>query len=292
MFKPMRYLLLLLICLTLLSTCKNEPGDTLNSRSEVRIDTFSSDVQNDKFNYHIYLPEQFNADNKYPIIYLLHGHGGHDDDWFSPEEGHVRSVLDSLINENKIPHVIAVSLDASNSWYIDRELLMETIYIREFIPFIESSYSKAGSNPFRVLVGNSAGGYGALRFGLKYPEIFQDVILLSPAAYDPAPPEISSSRKIELFKLKGRFNDSIWKSFSYVNLLPANDSILKDSNFYISTGDDDKYGIFEVITQLNSNLNNHGISVETTVVNGGHSWDVWRDRFAYDLERILKIENR
>ncbi|MBT8269543.1 MAG: esterase family protein [Bacteroidia bacterium] len=287
-----QFVFLSLIGICFLTACKNNKISNDIYDSITQVEAFTSEIANRDLSFHIYLPEQYDKSKNYPVLYLLHGHGGHDDDWFSLEEGLVKTILDSLFLDNKIPEVIAVSLNADNTWYIDAQVPMETIYMKEFMPFIESVYLDQTNKPLRVLAGNSAGGYGALRFGLIYPEIFDKVILLSPAAYYPSPPEISSSRKIDPFKMNGKFNDSIWKSYSYVNLLQLENNELSDSNFYLSTGDDDVYGILEVVSQIDKRFKSFEIPLETTVINGGHSWDVWRNRFAFDLVRIFNaLEN-
>ena len=93
------------------------------------------------------------------------------------------------------------------------------------------------------------GGYGALNYSLKHPTLFSNFILLAPAAYSPEPPELSSSRKINVYKKDGVFNDSIWQANLYRNIKLNTD---KDSypTFYTYTGDDDPYEIFDVVVDL------------------------------------------
>lgn len=240
----------------------------------------------DSINYSIYLPEKFQNNKNNYILYLLHGHGGSNDDWFNKKEGNIKHILDSLIRTKTIKPTIAVSLNAKNSWYVNSTTPMELIYINEFIPYIESEYGVSANWGTRILAENSAGGFGALNFGLKYPNLFKSVVLLSPAAYFPSPPEISSSRKIDVFKFKGVFNDSIWKSYSYRNLIDSSKFVEDYPKFYTSTGDDDAYGIFNVITKLRSFFTKNNIQNETLVINGGHDWKVWRACFTNDLIRI------
>jgi S-formylglutathione hydrolase FrmB len=45
-----------------------------------------------------------------------------------------------------------------------------------------------------VIGGESMGGFGALRFALKYPELFAAAALMSPAIYVPEPPPYFSAR--------------------------------------------------------------------------------------------------
>ena len=276
---------LFLICsICILVGCKE------SSKSRVISNSFFSEIANDSINYKVYLSSPVKNDNKLFVLYLLHGHGGSEKDWFKPDEGNIQHLLDSIaaINQREI---LAVSIDGKNSWYVNSRVQeMESIYIKEFIPYFEKNYVQSG-NSERIIVGNSAGGYGALRFSIVYPELFSNSILLAPASYYPSPPDISSSRKIEVFKVSGVFNDSLWQSYSHVALLEKNNTIKNYPKLYISTGDDDPYGIFNVVYDLREFLAKENINNEITVIDGEHSWDVWRECFSRDLVRVLNSSN-
>ena len=238
--------------------------------------------------YQVYRPPTYNSTTStYPVLYLLHGHGGDERDWFQMDEGNAKHLLDSLICTQTIPPMVAVSLGAGNSWYVDRPELMETFYLGEFMPLVESTYA-IDTTLSRTIAGNSAGGYGALRFLLKDPSLFDNVILLSPASYEPLPPPISSSRKVEAFALDGTFNDSIWNSFSYTrrwdNLLNAP----RKPHYYLFVGDDDVYNIVPVVTRLQQQMLKDSIPNELRIINGGHDWDCWRGNFVEALTAIYK----
>ncbi|SFZ90880.1 Enterochelin esterase [Flaviramulus basaltis] len=258
-----------------------------NLESKVLKKSFFSKELNKSVNYEIYFPANYNNQKKNHIIYLLHGHGGSEDDWFSKKEGNTKILLDSLIQIKAIKPLIAVTLNAENSWYVDSKTNMESAYIKEFIPFIETNYNIKTNQETRLIAGNSAGGYGALGYSLKYPYLFKAAILLSPAAYYPSPPETSSSLKIDVFKTDGIFNDSVWQSYSYKKLIDSNKEITNYPTFYISTGDDDSYNIFTVIADLRAFFIEQNIKNEVLVINGGHDWDVWHKCFTNDLIRVF-----
>lgn len=256
--------------------------------SQVETRTFYSKILEDSLHYNVYLPYASASGNVNNIIYLLHGHGGNHDDWFESDEGRIKSILDSLITKKLIPPVYAVSLDAGNSWYVDRQIKMESVYFNEFIPYMESSCNFDPKRINRIIAGNSAGGYGTLRFMLQAPELFDASILLSPAAYNPSPPMISSSRKINVFNKNNIFNDSIWNSYSY-KVIP----IRKDDSYpeiFISSGIDDKYGIPEVIDSLSIFFDNNNIAFNTALFPGGHEWELWREVFALNISKIFQDE--
>lgn len=256
--------------------------------SKLVSDTLFFKTLNASLAYKTYLPINYMEKDLFPILYLLHGHGGHDDDWFNVTEGNAQHILDSLINNNIIPPMVAVTLDAGNSWYVDSKENMESAFIKEFMPFIEEKYKVNGDKYSRIIAGISAGGFGALRFSLKYPELFGSTILLSPAAYSPLPPQISSSRKIEAFAKDGVFNDSVWQSYTYSKLIDSSGFNTSFPKIYLSTGDDDEYQIFDVVNDLRTFFIENDILNETLVINGKHSWDVWQYCFTNDLVRIFK----
>ena len=60
--------------------------------STVELDTIDSNILNERVGYRIYrtLTEPHQQDQI--LLYLMHGHGGSDDDWFTKEEGDVQSI--------------------------------------------------------------------------------------------------------------------------------------------------------------------------------------------------------
>lgn len=265
----------------------------LEAQGEVFQGSIDSEILNDKVSYQVYLPDNYDFSlTSFPILYLLHGHGGSERDWFEPQWGNMNEILDSLIVNGKIPPMVAVTVDVGNSWYVDSKLKMESFYLNEFIPHIEKTYRVNDED--RLIAGDSMGGYGALRFSLIHPDWFEAVILLSPAAYEPYPPLISSSRKVEAFSANGSFSKEMWRRFSYTRLW---DNLVKSAKkpvYYLSVGDDDAFNIVPVVTQLQQTMLKDKIPNELRIVNGGHNWEVWRTEIAGALSFIygeLKLQH-
>lgn len=275
----------LLLLLIILSSCKvNQYGF---KASELSTESFYSENLQKDVPYIVYQPTAKKATGPFPIVYLLHGHGGSYTDWVEENEGNVQEILDSLILNGHIPPVMAVTFNGENSWYVNSILKMETAFVDEFMPLVEGTLNPIAEQNSRIIAGVSAGGFGTVTFGMKYPELFRAVIPLSPAAYYPFPPENSSSRKIDVFKTNDQFDTLKWQSYSYEEIF--NEQISQDTypKFYLSTGDDDVFEITDVVIRLRAFLRERGIRQELTIVNGGHDWDVWRYCFAQDLVRIF-----
>lgn len=222
-----------------------------------------------------------------PVLFLLHGHGANQSDWFDPAKGNAAHLLDSLVNARAIPPIAAISVNAKNSWYVNSQVPMEDFFTQYLFDYYKGLNTIHGQplvdNNHKILAGNSAGGYGALRFALLQPERFKAAILLSPAAYYPVPPQNSSSRKIDVFANEGLFNDSIWDRYHYDHLLPNLKKAPRVPKFYISTGNQDPYNITPVVTRLDQKLKAEGVSPNIRIIDGVHDWKVWRSNFVYAI---------
>ncbi len=66
--------------------------------------------------------------------------------------------------------------EGNNGWYTDSATVTndkyESYIISELIPEIEKKYRAKTNREGRAVAGLSMGGYGAVKFGLKYPEMF------------------------------------------------------------------------------------------------------------------------
>jgi enterochelin esterase-like enzyme len=122
----------------------------------------------------VYTPPGYSTDTKYPVLYLLHGIGGDEEEW--RRGGHPEIILDNLIADRKaVPMIIVMPNgraqpdDRAGSNFMatapafgkfDQDLL------HDLIPFIESKYSVKADRASRALAGLSMGGGQSLNFGL------------------------------------------------------------------------------------------------------------------------------
>ena len=128
----------------------------------------------------VYTPPGYSADKKYPVLYLLHGIGGDENEW--RRGGHPEIILDNLIAEKKaVPMIIVMPngraqpddrpgtnamATAPAFGKFDKDLL------GDLIPFIESKYSVKKDRESRALAGLSMGGGQSLNFGLANLDTF------------------------------------------------------------------------------------------------------------------------
>jgi S-formylglutathione hydrolase FrmB len=119
--------------------------------------------------YRVILPKNYEANKaeKFPVLYLLHGLTGHFDNWTD------KTKLKEYAANYRY---IIVTPEGSDGWYTDSASVpndkYESYIVQELIPEIDEKFRTLEDREHRAVAGLSMGGYGALKFGLKYPEKF------------------------------------------------------------------------------------------------------------------------
>lgn len=246
---------------------------------------FDSELVNNRLKYSIYLPPYYHTTNdSFPVLYLLHGYGGGETSWI--DRCNIHRIIDSLILTRQITPMIIVMPDGKNSYYINdyqRKFPYEDIFIKELIPYIDSTYKSLSSKKFRFIAGLSMGGYGAIVLSIKHHDVFGACIALSAA--------VRTDEMIineDSLKYNSRFSDlyggelqgstrvnKYWKSNSPFYLL--NDSIsekLKNTCWYINCGMNDF--LIRGNESLHTAFLRLGILHEYHVRVGSHNWQYWK----------------
>jgi enterochelin esterase-like enzyme len=302
MIKVFFLLLLLLLTMTVTPILGQDAGSAI-SREE-----FSSKTLNRTYQYIVYLPAGYETSTtRYPVIYLLHGRGDTMDAWLN-----ARDALDTLIANGDIPPMIAVMPDMPSSdragYYIDSQYTgmiaraepVETAFMNDLLPHIDSTYRTLTNRESRLVGGYSMGGYGALRYSMAYPDRFVGALVLSPAVYIPLPPVDSSTREFGAFGSgESLFDEAIYTSLNYPALAePLADTGLPLSMF-IAVGDDEwknpnpedrlhdldmeAHMVFNQVARIPN------VSAEFRVYNGGHDWDVWERGFIEGMQYLANV---
>ncbi|HYJ62367.1 MAG TPA: alpha/beta hydrolase-fold protein [Parafilimonas sp.] len=124
----------------------------------------------------IYTPPGYSKNKKYPVLYLLHGIGGDEKEWFT--NGHPEVILDNLYAQGKVEPMIVV-LPNGRAMEDDRATgnifdsakvaafaTFEKDLLKDLIPYIEKHYSVYTDREHRAIAGLSMGGGQSLNFGL------------------------------------------------------------------------------------------------------------------------------
>ena len=128
----------------------------------------------------VYTPPGYSADTKYPVLYLLHGIGGDEEEWH--RNGHPEIILDNLIADKKaVPMIIVMPNGRAQPNDRAEGNVMATApafanfeqdLLKDLIPFIESKYPVKAGRENRALAGLSMGGGQSLNFGLGHLDTF------------------------------------------------------------------------------------------------------------------------
>lgn len=243
---------------------------------ELRRDALPSPTLGENLNFIVYVPDGYDASRvRYPVLYLLHGAGGDAGEWTNAIK--VQDIADKLIASGEIPPTLIVMPECRGCWWVDSPRAnIETAFWADLVPGLSRRYRTIEAREGRGIAGYSAGGFGAVRFALKYPDKFAVAAAFSPAVYSDVPPPQSMARAQLPFKLAtGGFNAAMWKARNYPALIDGYTRQSSRVAMFLVSGDHDKLGIafetallFKTMFELQSEL------TEFRVVDGGHSTEV------------------
>jgi putative tributyrin esterase len=251
-----------------------------------------SAVMNKTYKAAVVLPASY-AKSKavYPVLYLLHGGGGHFRDWLTatPDKMLVKNLADQF------NLIIVMPEGETFSWYLDSPLdkssQFETYITREVIEKIDNSYRTVRNGKGRVITGLSMGGHGALYLSSRHPELYCAAGSMSGAvdmnsANWRIPPEFASRIKQGFQKLVGdTTNADLYAAHSVVNMADR----LKKNNLQliIDCGVDDF--LIEANRELHRRLVYNHTPHDYTERPGGHTWDYWQNSLPYHVLFFYQI---
>jgi enterochelin esterase-like enzyme len=134
----------------------------------------------------VYLPPTYAADQKrrYPVLYLLHGYGGRDDT-FTARLASLAESADRLSAAQGFSDLIIVTPNAfslhKGSMYSSSPTTgdWERFIAEDLVAYMDGNYRTLANRMSRGLAGHSMGGYGALRIGMKRPDVFSSLYAMS-----------------------------------------------------------------------------------------------------------------
>lgn len=251
-------------------------------RAECR--TISSAILKRVVRYCVFLPPSFDTDKarRFPIVYYLHGLGGNEQ-WLLNNGGW--NLTEQLRDQKKIGDLVMVMPDAGRSFYInsrDGKELYEDFFVKEFVPAMESRYRAGGSRSARATAGVSMGGYGALRFALKYPRMFTSVAVHSPAIFEDLPADASALFGRNFRAFGDPADNAYWKQNTPLALARSGTG-LAQLKIYFDCGLQDDFGFDAGTRILHDVLLKRNIPHEFHLYPGGHTWQYVAEHFGESL---------
>jgi len=151
----------------------------------------------------VFLPPSYQKDKhrRYPVVYALHGYSIGAEQW--THEIHVPQTVEGAFAQGA-KEMIVVLPDSktihNGSMYSSSVTTgdFESFIARDVVAYIDAHYRTFPNRNSRGLVGHSMGGYGASRIGMKHPDVFGSLYIMSPCcmsarAGGPANPEMEKA---------------------------------------------------------------------------------------------------
>ena len=231
----------------------------------VHIDWYDSKAVGGLRAVYVYTPPGYEGgQQRYPVLYLLHGAGFTQQGWTTT--GRANLILDNLIAERRVRPMVVVmpyghpqvvtTLGFNEPPRSDRQLVGEDL-LDTVIPLVERTYRVLTDAGHRAIAGFSMGGNQSLTIGLTHPDLFHWV-----AGFSAAIPRDQAA-------LLRRFADVL------DNPARTNETLRL---LWTACGTDDR--VWFPPNQLFAKLlDAHGVRHTFVTTPGAHQWQVWRRNF-------------
>ena len=226
----------------------------------------------------VYLPAAYDGKKRFPVMYLLHGHGGDETAW--SDLGRTSQIMDNLIAEGRaVPMIVVMpngnpTCNAAPGWwhegmytpdgnaFRDRgaKASMEESFM-DIVNYVDCHYKTIRKRSARAVTGLSMGGGHTFGISRLYPETFDYYGLQSAAARMPKDMESFDRQMARLFASKPRL-------------------------YWIAIGKDDF--LLQMNNELRTYLDAHHYPYEYYENDGGHIWRNWRIYLTMFAQRLFR----
>jgi enterochelin esterase-like enzyme len=238
------------------------------THGDIRIRRYYSNVTNTWRDFYMYTPPGYdeNINEKYPVLYILHGGGEDESGWAT--QGKTDLIIDNLISEKKAQPMIMVMPDGNfplKGFSEESLKIFEKELKQNIIPFVEKNYRVKTDAKNRALAGLSMGGIQTLYAGVKNTDMFSYLGVFSSGWF--ANQKEMTDTQYEFIKIN---TDLINKNLKL---------------FWISQGGKEDIAWKNCQTML-SKFDELKIKYSYNEYSGGHTWPVWRNNL-YKFAQLL-----
>lgn len=220
----------------------------------------------------IYTPPGYESSKeRYPVLYLLHGYGGDENEWIT--FGRATQIMDNLISQGKAKPMLVVMPnghtameaapgESSMGFYkpgsdkdrADVAGSFESAF-REITDFVESNYRVSPDKAHRAIAGLSMGGAHAINISRYFENTFDYVGVFS------------SAHSV----MRAGSEEGIYANFD-ATLQKQIDNGLK--LYWLGIGTDDF--LYEANKEFRAKLDSMGMKYTYMETGHGHIWKCWR----------------
>ena len=226
----------------------------------------------------VYLPAAYDGKKRFPVMYLLHGHGGDETAW--GDLGRTSQIMDNLIAEGKaVPMIVVMpngnpTCNAAPGWWHEgmytpdgnafnnrgAKATMEESFM-DIVNYVDSHYRTIKKRSARAVTGLSMGGGHTFGISRLYPDVFDYYGLQSAAT---------------------RFKkDDAQFDAQMARLFASNPKL-----YWIAIGNEDF--LLQMNNELRTYLDNHHYTYEYYENDGGHIWRNWRIYLTMFAQRLFR----
>lgn len=135
----------------------------------------------------VYLPPGYDESSarRYPAIYFL-PNPFEQSYRFDFDHRDAQNLFDRAIADGVIKKFLLVAVDMNtplgSSWYVNSPVTgnWEDFMVKELVPYIDANFKTISNRDSRGVAGIFIGGYGAIFFGMRHPDIFGTIYAMHP----------------------------------------------------------------------------------------------------------------
>lgn len=248
-------------------------------------------------------PQGYDPSKRYPVVYLLPGTGSTDSpalQWY--EAGQAQMITQGL------PVITVAVSGGKEGWYTDWSASpdmaqnWETFHLDQVVPWVDAHLSTRADREHRLIMGNSMGGYGAVRYAQQRPDLFGETVSLSGVldlSSDLARQELDQASLESVGSTDAVFGDGRtttkqqWEDHN--PLTQAEKLADVHVQMFVGTGDgnsgDIEPALRDTSAAMSAALKDHEVAFEYTeygqrgACSGGHTFPCWQQAGIVALDR-------
>ena len=230
--------------------------------------------------YRVLLPMDYENGGGFPVLYLLHGLGGDYKDW---------DTMTALQKHAKNLPIIIAMPDADDSWYTNSATVpadkFEDYVAKDFVSEVDTRFKTIRDRHGRAIAGVSMGGYGALKFSLKW-QLFSFAGSLSGALN--AAQNLDELRPDFRKQLRVVYGNAGSQTRSENDVFILLNAPHPDPNpyLYLACGTEDFF--LDTNRAFAQQLSSKKLAHEYHENPGGHTWEYWDRELQPLLNAVMK----